>query len=58
MNISDKKSAFYVNVKDALENEENRRVVLDRAIRELKSFEKKYQKLSELSKIFKLIEEL
>jgi len=52
------KRAQYVNVCDALANEETRRVVLQRAIKELKSFQDKYENLSELAGVIKAIKEV
>lgn len=52
----DSKKARYMNVTDALSNEETRHVVLGRALRELKSFQEKYSALSELAEVFTAID--
>ena len=54
VNVSsdDSKKAQYMNVRDALENEDTRFLVLSRAMRELKEFQEKYSNLSELAEVF------
>lgn len=58
VNVSTIKTGKYVNVIDAMENEKDRAIVLNNAIRRLQSFQKEYQKLSELSGVFKAINEV
>ena len=52
----DSRKAQYMNVSDALANEETRYAVLGRAMRELKSFQDKYSALSELAEVFAAID--
>ena len=52
----DSKKARYMNVADALSNEETRYAVLGRALRELRSFQEKYSALSELAGVFAAID--
>ena len=52
----DSRKAQYMNVSDALSNEETRYAVLGRAMRELKSFQDKYSALSELAEVFAAID--
>ena len=50
------RKAHYMNVSDALSNEETRCAVLARAMRELRSFQEKYSALSELAEVFAAID--
>ena len=50
-----KMRGMYVNLNGALENEEQRQLLLRCALRELKIFQKKYSKLRELSEVFEAI---
>lgn len=52
------KKARLVSVDVALGNEDMRSQVLENALMELKSFKRKYEMLSELSKVFKAIDEV
>lgn len=51
----DRKRAQYMNVNDAMLNEDTRNTVLSRALRELKAFQDKYSCLSELADVFAAI---
>ena len=51
----DSKKARYMNVSDALSNEDTRAAVLTRAMRELKAFQEKYASLEELADVFSAI---
>ena len=51
----DCKKARYMNVSDALSNEDTRAAVLTRAMRELKAFQEKYASLEELADVFSAI---
>lgn len=51
----DRKRAQYMNVSDALSNEDTRSAVLTRALRELKAFQEKYSCLSELAEVLAAI---
>lgn len=51
----DSKKAKYMNVSDALSNEDTRAAVLTRAMRELKAFQEKYASLEELADVFSAI---
>ena len=55
ISMDDSKRAKYMNVSDALSNEETRSVVLARAMRELRSFQEKYANLTELADVFTAI---
>jgi len=52
------KKARLVSVDVALGNEDMRSQVLENALMELKSFKRKYEMLSELSKVFEVIDEV
>lgn len=52
------KKGRFINIKDAIESEESREVLLRTAISELISFKRKYQKLAELTKVFISIDEI
>lgn len=54
----DTKRAQYINVVDALSNEETRYAVLKRALRELQVFQEKYSSLSELTEVFAAIDRI
>ena len=54
----DSKKGQYVNVSDAMSNEDTRQAVLKRAMRELKSFQEKYSALSELAEVFMAIDKV
>lgn len=49
---------LYMNVKKAMQDEESRKIVLRRALHELKIFEKKYSMYKELEGVFLEIEKL
>lgn len=54
----DSKRAQYMNVSDAMSNEETRSMVLSRAMRELRAFQEKYSTLTELAVVFMAIDEV
>lgn len=54
----DSKKARYMNVRDALSDEETRAAVLMRAVRELRAFQEKYERLQELAEVFSAINKL
>ena len=58
VNVGDVTQGRFVSVKTALSEPDTRDVVLNRAISELRIFQKKYSDLSELSKVFAAITEL
>lgn len=58
VNVSENRKGQYISTKDALSQEETREIVLKRAIKELKYFQIKYEKLSELAGVFKEIDKL
>lgn len=48
----------FTTIKEALENTQTKEVVLKNALAELSAFKRKYQTLTELSKVIKAIDEL
>lgn len=58
VNIGDNAQGRFISVRSALENAESKDIVLARAIAELQAFKRKYENLSELSKVFSVIAEL
>lgn len=57
-NDGQKKTGSFVNFQSAMENPESRTVVLSNAKHEMLMFKRKYAKLTELSKLFAVIDEL
>lgn len=57
-NVSDEKDGAFVHVRDAMQTGAYRDAVLRRAINELTAFRKKYADLSELSKLFEVVDEI
>lgn len=45
----------YINIADAMTDQETREIVLTRAMRELETFRQKYSDLSELADVFAAI---
>ena len=58
VNVGDERSGRFINIDTAFQNNETRDIVLERALRELKAFEKKYRALSEFSSLFAEINKL
>lgn len=58
VNIGDVKQGRFISINTAFQNEETRDTVLQRAMMELHAFRKKYEALSELSKVFAAIENI
>ena len=58
VNVSTDKKGEFINVQSAFSYEASRQVVLDRALRELTEFQRKYKSFSELAKVFEAIGEL
>ena len=58
VNVSEKRTetGSYISTEVALSNEKTRRIVLNRALTELKIFKKKYGDLNELSEVFNAID--
>lgn len=58
VNVSEKhtETGSYISTEVALSNEKTRRIVLNRALTELKIFKKKYSDLNELSGVFNAID--
>lgn len=52
------KKSCYIGIDEALSKEEYRKQVLDDALAELKSFQKKYSDLTELAAVFEAIEKI
>lgn len=57
-NVSDEKDGTFVHVRDAMQTGAYRDAVLRRAINELAAFRKKYSDLSELSKLFDVLDDI
>ena len=58
-NVSDdEKQGKFINVNAAFENPDTKDIVLKRALRELQTFQKKYETLSEFSMLFEQINQL
>lgn len=58
VNTSESVTGSFVNIQSAFQNEDTKEIVLQRALQELKAFEKKYENLTELSEIFAEIDQL
>ena len=58
VNVSTGVKGEYINVQNAFTYEETRQIVLDRALRELAEFQRKYKNLEELAHVFESINEL
>lgn len=58
VNIPDRKNSRYVSVTSAMQNPDERDVVLERALAELRWFQKKYADLQELAGVFEAVDQV
>jgi len=56
-NVSEERNGKFIHVKEAMETEEYRKAILRRALNELSLFRRKYSDLSELSKLFTVVDD-
>lgn len=57
VNVTDEKSGKYINIESAFQSDESREFILNRAIAELRAFEKKYRNLMEFAKLMTVIDQ-